>query len=520
MTGTATTEGTHDVTRTPGIQEPPEGSPLSEIPGTYARQCPDSIAVRAAGQELTWRDLHLGSNRVARGLIAEGARRGRIVSLLLPNSTDLILAVFACYKAGASPQVLNTRMTAHELTAILALADPAVVVTGPDATAPDVSAPVRTLAELGADGDTAHSTDDLEPRIATSWKAPVSGGSTGRPKIILSGREAVTSDFDPSFWGIGPGERALITAPLFHNAPLSTTLSTIFRGGSVCMLSRFDAEGTLAEIDRFGATWIYLVPTMMRRILALPEDVRASYSLASVRSFWHCAEPCPAWLKAEWIDWVGAERLWELYAGTEAEAGCTIRGDEWLGHRGSVGTVTWGTMVLLDEDGKRITEAGVTGEVFMRPPEGMTATYRYIGAEPKVTDGWSSLGDMGHFDDDGYLYLHDRSSDMVTVGGVNIYPAEVEAALMEHPRVLVGVVVGLPDDDAGNRLHAIINVDGPAAAVTDGELREFLATRVSKNKIPVSFERVTQALRDDAGKVRRPALRAERMGRGTVDGTA
>jgi bile acid-coenzyme A ligase len=145
----------------------------------------------------------------------------------------------------------------------------------------------------------------------------------------------------------------------------------------------------------------------------------------------------------------------------------------------------------------------------MRPPEGMTATYRYIGAEPKVTDGWSSLGDMGHFDADGYLYLHDRSSDMVTVGGVNIYPAEVEAALMEHPRVLVGVVVGLPDDDAGNRLHAIINTTG--GDVTDDELTEFLTTRLSRNKLPRTYETVDEPLRDDAGKVRRPALRAARL---------
>jgi bile acid-coenzyme A ligase len=520
MTGTATTEGTHDVTRTPGIQEPPEGSPLSEIPGTYARQCPDSIAVRAAGQELTWRDLHLGSNRVARGLIAEGARRGRIVSLLLPNSTDLILAVFACYKAGASPQVLNTRMTAHELTAILALADPAVVVTGPDATAPDVSAPVRTLAELGADGDTAHSTDDLEPRIATSWKAPVSGGSTGRPKIILAGREAVTSSFDAEGWGIDQGERSLLTAPLFHNAPLNIALTTLFRGGTVSLLSKFDPERTLAEIEDFGATWIYLVPTMMRRILALPEETRQAHDLGSLRSVWHCAEPCPHDVKQRWIDWLGAERIWELYAGTEAQAGCVIRGDDWLTHPGSVGQVRWGEVKLVAPDGTQVTAPGSVGEIYMRVGPGLPPAFHYLGAEDRQPDGWSSLGDMGEFDGDGFLYLHDRSTDMVTIGGANIYPAEVEAALVAHPGVLGAVVIGLPDEDVGNRLHAIINVDGPAAAVTDGELREFLATRVSKNKIPVSFERVTQALRDDAGKVRRPALRAERMGRGTVDGTA
>lgn len=485
--------------------EPALGFPLSGIPGFYAEEMPETVVAEAAGQTLTWQELDQQSNRVARGLKEKGSERGRIVSLLIPNSTALIVAIFACYKAGASPQVLSPRMTPHELSAILELGEPAAVIVADDGSGPEFPGTV-TLQELG-DG---HGDDALDPEVAVAWKAPVSGGSTGRPKIILSGREAVTSDIDPTFWGVGQRERSLITAPLFHNAPLNTALCTIFRGGSVSLLSKFDAEGTLAEIDRFGATWIYLVPTMMRRIMALPEDVRTSYSLESVHSFWHCAEPCPAWLKREWIDWVGAERLWELYAGTEAEAGCTVRGDEWLEHEGSIGKVTWGRIILLDSDGNEITEPDVTGEVFMRPPEGMPPTYRYIGAEPRTRRGWSSLGDMGHFDSDGYLYLHDRSSDMVTVGGVNIYPAEVEAALMEHPQVLIAVVIGLPDPDTGNRLHAIINTTG-GDGVTDEELALFLADRLSRNKLPRTYERVSEPLRDDAGKVRRPALRAARL---------
>lgn len=145
----------------------------------------------------------------------------------------------------------------------------------------------------------------------------------------------------------------------------------------------------------------------------------------------------------------------------------------------------------------------------MRPPDGMPPTYRYIGAEPRTRGVWSSLGDMGHFDSDGYLYLHDRSSDMVTVGGVNIYPAEVEAALMEHPRVLTAVIIGLPDPDMGNRLHAIINTTD--REVSDEEMTQFLSDRLSRNKLPKTYETVSEPLRDDAGKVRRPALRAARL---------
>ncbi len=486
---------------------PEDGFPLSQIPKAYADEMPGTVVVRADGESLTWQQLHRDSNRVARGLIDAGAEPGRIVTLLVPNSTELIVAVFACYKAGATPQVLSPRMAPAELDAIIELGDPAVVVVSSGSAA--VRAGVRSVADLGAgrsDVDLAHAL------VATSWKAPTSGGSTGRPKIILSGRPAVTSGFDPSMWDIVPREHALITAPLHHNAPFGTTLSTIFLGGTVTLLTRFDAEQTLSAIDEFGVSWVYLVPTMMRRILALPQHVRDQYSLTSLRSVWHCAEPCPVWLKQQWIERLGPERIWELYAGTEAEAGCTLRGDEWLEHVGSVGQVTWGQMKLLAPDGTQITEPGTPGEIFMRITPGTDPTYRYIGAEPNIRDGWSSLGDIGYFDADGYLYLCDRRSDMITVGGVNIYPAEIEAALVEHDSVLTAVVIGLPDDDTGNRLHAIIHTE-PATGTSEAELREFLARRLSKHKQPTTLELVHESLRDDAGKVRRSALRAARLHR-------
>ncbi|MDI3389534.1 AMP-binding protein [Streptomyces sp. B-S-A8] len=484
---------------------PEDGFPLSEIPKTYAADMGDTVVVRADADTLTWEQLYRRSNSMARGLIAAGAAPGRIVTLLLPNSTDLIVSVFACYKAGATPQVLSPRTTPAERDAILKIGAPAVVVVEPDGPVDDPAGAVTVLDLSDGQPDA-----DMEPRLATSWKAPTSGGSTGRPKIIISGRPAVTSGFDPDVWGIEPGDHSLITAPLHHNAPFGTAMSTIFLGGSVTLLTRFDAERTLATIDEYEVTWVYLVPTMMRRIMALPDEVRRRYSLHSLRSAWHCAEPCPAWLKRKWIEWLGPERLWELYAGTEAEAGCTIRGDEWLAHVGSVGQVTWGEMKLLDPDGNEITSPETSGEVFMRVSPGTDATYYYIGAEPHTRDGWSSLGDMGRFDADGYLYLHDRRSDMITVGGVNVYPAEVEAALIEHEQVLTAVLIGLPDADTGNRLHAIVQTPESGGA-TEAELRGFLADRLSRYKQPATIELVHQSLRDDAGKVRRSALRAERI---------
>ena len=223
----------------------------------------------------------------------------------------------------------------------------------------------------------------------------------------------------------------------------------------------------------------------------------------------------PAWLKRAWIDWLGPERIWEAYGGSERIAGTLISGTEWLAHPGSVGKPGAARKIrVLDAQG-RDCAPGEIGEVFMLPAAGRGTTYRYIGAEPVATpDGWETLGDLGTFDADGYLYLVERKSDMVVVGGANVYPAEVEAALDAHPRVRSSAVIGLPDEDLGQRLHAIYEAD---AEIDPAELREHLAKHVAGHKIPKSFEWVAQPLRDDAGKLRRSALRDARIGRVAPD---
>ncbi len=488
---------------TPGV-----GFPLGDIPGAHAAERPDAVAVRADGEELTWEQLHRASNSAARGLRVSGVERGRIVALMLPNGLDVVVAAFACLKIGAVPQPLSTGLAPAEEQAILELSDPGAVVGVEDGVLlGDGRFRSTTVAELrrlgGADAD-------LATEIAPSWKAPTSGGSTGRPKIILSGSPGTFKAFDTEIWGLRTGEQALVTAPVHHNAPFSTTMTTLFNGGTVTLLGKFDAERVLAEVDRHAITWVYLVPTMMRRILALPEQTRERYDLSSLVSVWHCAEPCPPAIKQAWIDWLGAERIWELYAGTEAQAGCTVSGTEWLRHRGTVGRVTWGEIKVVALDGTPVTEPGVTGEVFMRVVPGNPPTFRYIGAELKETDGWSTLGDIGEFDAEGYLYLRDRRSDMLLVGGVNVYPAEIESALSEHPDVLSSAVIGLPDADRGNRIHAIVQVD-QGRTTTAEEISSFLAARLSSHKRPRSIEVVDTPLRSAAGKLRRSALRAQRL---------
>jgi bile acid-coenzyme A ligase len=244
---------------------------------------------------------------------------------------------------------------------------------------------------------------------------------------------------------------------------------------------------------------------MMSRISRLPEDVKNKYDLSSLSTVWHMAAPCPPWLKEEWCNWLGGEKIMELYAGTEAQAVTIIRGDEWLAHRGSVGRCVTGEMKVLDSETYEELPRGTIGEIFMRNTR---VTYKYLGAEArKSPDGWESLGDIGKIDEEGYIYLTDRRGDMILSGGANIYPAEVEVALSEHPDVVSSAVIGLPDEDLGNRIHALVQVSKP---IDEDELRTFLSERLVRYKVPRTFEFTSDAVRDDAGKVRRSALRDER----------
>ena len=429
---------------------------------------------------------------------------GDMVTIALPNSTAWFVAVAACWKLGAIPQPVSSRLPERELRAILELADPAAVVGVPAELAGG-----RPAIAPGHSPDESISEDILDDATSPAWKAPTSGGSTGRPKLIVSGDPA-TYDADTHLV-FGPSGGCLVMpGPLHHNGPIVWSCSAWLSGGHVVILPRFDAEATLSAIEHHRAEIVYLVPTMMKRIWRLPEKTRTAYDLSSLTTVWHLAEPCPDWLKQLWIDWLGPERIFELYAGTEAQTATIITGVDWLSHRGSVGKPAPGTVKICDPEGNELP-ACHEGEVWMRSTR-ERPTYRYIGATARVLDGgWESLGDMGRLDDEGYLYLGDRMADMILTGGSNVYPAEVEAAMQEHPAVHSVAVIGLPDDDMGNVIHAIVEAD--EAVVSSEELLAFTAERLAPYKLPRSVEYVDQPLRDDSGKLRRSALRAERAGR-------
>jgi bile acid-coenzyme A ligase len=480
-------------------------TPLGVRFGQLAAERGDAPAVispSVTGEEVTrsWVELELRTNRLARGLEARGAGEGSLVTIGLPNSVEFIEACIACWKIGAVPQPVSSRLPALELQAIVDLADPPVVIAS---SAFDVSRPVLDVATLldGVDDDS-----PLPPKISPSWKAPTSGGSTGRPKLILAGSPGVFQTVGTGAWRHTADGAALMPGPMYHNGPFTSSFTGMLTGSTLVLMPRFDAEETLRLIEKHRATWVYLVPAMMGRIWRLPTDVRERYDMSSLQTVWHLAAPCPEWLKQAWIDWVGAEKIWELYAGTEAQAVTVINGTEWVAHRGSVGRVTYGSMVIMDPDGE-LLPPGEVGEVFMKRPEGAAPSYRYIGAEARKRGDWESLGDVGWMDEDGYLYLADRRTDMILVGGSNVYPAEVESALDEHPLVQSSAVIGLPDEDLGHRVHAIIQAP-PDIDLDD--VRAHLDQRLVRYKQPRTYEIVSEPLRDDAGKIRRSQLAAER----------
>lgn len=467
-----------------------------------AAERPDAVAVSCQGESITRAGLLERGGDLAVHLQGLGVGTGDLVTVALPNSIDWFVSYVAIWLLGGTPQPVSSRLPQRELEALIELADPPVVIGAPDGAVQGRHAIPAGFRAPRADASA------LPDVISPAWKAPTSGGSTGRPKLIVSGDPAVMDETAPPPLMMDPGGCLVMPGPLYHNGPAVWSWQALLNGLSVALMPRFDAEGTLAEIEQHRGSVLYMVPTMMKRIWRLPEDVRLRYDLSSLRVVWHLAEPCPEWLKQCWIDWLGPERIMELYAGTEAQTATVITGAEWLAHRGSVGRVQPGTVMITDEDGDEVP-TGEMGEVWMRSLRG-TPTYRYVGATARTREGgWESLGDMGRLDEDGYLYLGDRASDMILSGGANIYPAEVEAAIQEHPSVQSCAVIGLPDEDKGAVIHAII--EASEAQVGEDELRGFLAERLVTYKIPRTFEYVDFPLRGDDGKVRRSALRAERV---------
>ena len=468
-----------------------------------AEREPDRIAIRCEAETRTRSELDRRGNRLARAYAELGVTEGSLVTIGLPNGPEFFEACLAIWRLGATPNPVSHRLPVAERTAIIETADPSLVVG-----VPADEAGGRPSVPPGFEPDAAHGDEPLPDVVSECVRAMTSGGSTGRPKVIV---DTVPAQVDPESAenGMTPGGCTLVPGPLYHAGPFMTSWSSLTCGAEIVVMRRFDAEEALALIEKHRADWVLFVPTMMQRIWKLPEEVRDRYDVSSLGRVMCTGAPSPAWLKRAWIGWLGGDKIFEAYGGTERIAGTMISGTDWLSHPGSVGKPTLGRKVRILDDAGNECPPGEVGEVYMMPPGGQGSTYRYLGAESRATgDGWETLGDLGYLDEDGFLYLVDRKTDMIVTGGANVYPAEVEGAIDGHPAVRSSAVVGLPDDDLGQRVHAI--VDAPDG-VTEEQLRAELADRLVRYKIPRTFEFVDEPLRDDAGKVRRSALRDARI---------
>ncbi len=468
-----------------------------------AERDPEAPAFLCEERVLSRGELESRSNRLARAYAELGVGAGDLVTIGLPNGFEWLLSCLATWKLGAVPNPVSARLPLPEREAILAQARPRLLVGFPAGE----SGGRRSL-PAGFEPDPALSPAPLPDATPPHERALASGGSTGRPKLILPANPGSTDPETPS--PLFHAKRAvLVPGPLYHAVPFSAAWQGFFGGARVVLMTRFDAGHCLELIERHRVDRVHLVPTMMLRIWRLPEAERRSRDLSSLDYVMTGSAPCPPWLMRAFIEWLGPDVLHESFGPSERIGGTHISGREWLLHPGSVGRpVGGGELVILDPETGQALPPGRMGEIFMRPATGPGSTYRYLGAESRRRpDGFESVGDMGWLDEDGYLYLGDRRSDMILCGGRNVYPAEVEAALEEHPAVRSSCVIGLPDEDLGSRVHALVELAGE---VGDEELRDHVAKRLVHYKVPRSFERVDHPLRDEAGKVRRSALRAER----------
>lgn len=491
------------MTRAFSFVAPRQPQPLGQMPDVQAQRDPQRAALTCGSTTLSRAELAFRARARAHALQKAGVQEGDFVALALPTGTAVLELAFGCWMLGATPAPLSHQLPPLELQALLEVLRPRLTVGDAASAGPAVIDEQALFDRAGAD-------TPLAARIAPHVKAIASGGSTGRPKVIVDHARSVLDPDAPSV-GMRAGDTVIIPGPMYHSAPFGLAYQALGWGCHVVIMPRFDAAETLRLVEKYRAEWLYQVPTMMHRIWNLDAE-RARYDVSSLELVCHIAAACPPWLKEKWIEWLGPDRVWEVYSGTEAIGATAIGGREWLEHRGSVGRLAPGANVrILDDAGDDVTP-GEIGEIYFRPAGGLGSTYHYLGAAPRTRGEWETFGDLGRLDADGYLYLADRRTDLIISGGANVYPAEVEAAIDAFPGVLASVAVGLPDADLGQRVHAIVEVRRDAAAFDVEALQSFLAQRLVSYKRPRSVETTFERLRDDSGKVRRRALRDARLG--------
>ena len=492
----------------------------------HAQRTPDAPALIEGERALTWRAFVERRNRLANALSGLGLARGEHVIIWAPNSLETALAPAAIRAAGAIPVPMNHRLVADEALYILDHSDAAAVFVG-DAFVPLAeqlragAAKVRRWILVGAERRPwAGHVDDL---IAAGDPTPIpaapaqglggsmiyTGGTTGRPKGALRGAidPAVTRGYMEAFGLAEPGHVHLVAGPLYHSAPAGFAHMTHVFGGAVVVMRKFDPEEALATIARRRCTSTFMAPTLVKRIVDLPEGVRARYDVSSMRALVVAAAPCPMRVKEAALRVFGPA-LFEFYGSTELGVNTILRPEDVLRKPNSCGRAAPGIeLALLDDEGRPVPP-GTPGELHVRRFAGMfDGYYKDPEATRQAQRGeWSTVGDVAWMDDEGFVYICDRKRDMIISGGVNIYPAEIEEVLHGHPAIDDVAVFGVPDDEWGERVHAAVKPRA-GAGLTAQDVVAFARKHMADYKAPREVSFHDDLPRDAAGKLWKRVLR-------------
>ena len=491
----------------------------------HAQSKPDAVAQIEEDRRVTWRELLSRRNRVAGALAKLGVGRGEHVIVYAPNSLECLLASAATRAANAVPVPMNHRLVAEEVSHILENSDAvAAFVDGPYVAIADE---VRHRAEKirhwillsGERRSWATSLDELleqdaepppaDPAQGLGGSMIYTGGTTGRPKGALRAASdvQVTLAYMRALDMIHDPQVHLVAGPLYHSAPGSFALFSAVIGGTVVVMRRFDPERALHLIQTHRVTSTFMAPALVKRIVDLPESVRARYDVSSMRSLVVAAAPCPMRVKEEALRYFGP-CFYEFYGSTELGINTILRPEDVLKKPGSCGRAAPGIEIaLLDDDGNPVPE-GEPGELYVRRFGGMyDEYYKNPDATRQTRRGdWYSVGDVARVDADGFYTLCDRKRDMIISAGVNIYPAEIEDALHRHPAVDDVAVFGVPDDDWGERVHAAVRLR-TGHTLTADELTAFARRHLADYKVPREVSFPEDFPRDSAGKLVKRLLR-------------
>ena len=521
-------------------------------PYKHAAVTPDKPAyiMAGSGEVVTYRELDARANQGARLLRAFGLGKGDGIAVMMDNSPRYLEVMWAAERIGVYTTCISSKLTAEEAAYIIRDGDCRVLITSTG-----TAACAEALLPLTDDlhrlmvGGTIPGFDSYESLRDRQLDTPIddptpgqimlySSGTTGKPKGVRFAlpHEPYGENTSPlallgqALYAFTPDMVYLSPAPLYHAAPLRWSMAVQQMGGTVVVMERFDAEQALAAIERYHVTHAQWVPTHFVRMLKLPDEARARHDLSSLRAVWHAAAPCPVPVKQAMIDWWGPI-IGEYYAGTEGNGFHAISAAEWLSHPGSVGRNLTTITHICGEDGAELPPRR-EGTVFFQSPATEhnptgAAPFSYHNDPAKTRDatdarGWTTLGDVGWMDEDGYLYLTDRKSFMIISGGVNIYPAEIENLLVTHPAVADVAVIGAPNEEMGEEVVAIVQPRDPLADrdALAAELHQFARAHLSHVKAPRRVDFRDELPRHETGKLYKRLLRDEYWGKMASSGSA